>query len=86
VPPTVALCRAWFGVDGPIVFGWVFASHQVGAALAATGAGAIRDTQGRYDLAWYLAGGLCVLAALMSMSIRANRRAAELGWSPETPS
>jgi MFS family permease len=75
VPPTVALCREWFGVDGPIVFGWVFASHQVGAALAATGAGAIRDAQGRYDLAWYLAGGLCVLAASMSMSIRANRRA-----------
>ncbi len=69
VPPTVALCREWFGVDGPIVFGWVFASHQIGAALAATGAGAIRDVQGSYNLAWYLAGGLCALAALMSASI-----------------
>ena len=69
VPPTVALCREWFGVDGPIVFGWVFASHQVGAALAATGAGAIRDVQGNYNLAWYVAGGLCALAALMSASI-----------------
>ena len=47
VPPTVALCREWFGVDGPIVFGWVFASHQVGAAIAATGAGAIRDAAGQ---------------------------------------
>lgn len=55
VPPTVALCREWFGVDGPIVFGWVFASHQIGAAFAATGAGAIRDAQGTYNLAWYLA-------------------------------
>jgi MFS family permease len=70
VPPTVALCREWFGQDGPIVFGWVFASHQVGAALAATGAGAIRDAQGSYNLAWYLAGGLCAAAALMSASIR----------------
>jgi MFS family permease len=70
VPPTVALCREWFGVDGPIVFGWVFASHQVGAAIAATGAGAIRDAQGSYNLAWYLAGGLCAAAALMSASIR----------------
>jgi len=69
VPPTVALCREWFGEDGPIVFGWVFASHQVGAALAATGAGAIRDAQGSYNLAWYLAGGLCAAAALMSASI-----------------
>ncbi|GAA0955778.1 MFS transporter [Kribbella koreensis] len=69
VPPTVALCREWFGADGPIVFGWVFASHQIGAAIAATGAGAIRDAQGSYNLAWYLAGGLCAAAALMSASI-----------------
>lgn len=69
VPPTVALCREWFGVDGPIVFGWVFASHQIGAAIAATGAGAIRDAAGNYNLAWYLAGGLCAAAALMSASI-----------------
>jgi sugar phosphate permease len=69
VPPTVALCREWFGQDGPIVFGWVFASHQVGAALAAAGAGVIRDVQGSYNLAWYLAGGLCAAAALMSASI-----------------
>ena len=55
---------------GPIVFGWVFASHQIGAAIAAAGAGAIRDLQGSYDLAWFIAGGLCALAALMSASIR----------------
>lgn len=70
VPPTVALCRQWFGADGPIVFGWVFASHQIGAAIAATGAGAIRDAFGTYNLAWYLAGGLCMFAALMSWRIR----------------
>jgi len=70
VPPTVALCREWFDTDGPIVFGWVFASHQVGAAVTAWGAGAIRDVQGSYDLAFYLAGGLCAFAALMSGRIR----------------
>ncbi len=69
VPPTVALCREWFGATGPIVFGWVFASHQVGAAIMATVAGAIRDVRGSYDLAWYVAGGLCVAAATMSLCI-----------------
>lgn len=73
VPPTVALCRNRFGDAGPVVFGWVFASHQVGAALAAVGAGAVRDVQGTYDLAWYIAGGLCVAAALFSLAIRRVR-------------
>ncbi|WP_328601661.1 MFS transporter [Nocardia terrae] len=70
VPPTVALCRENFGADGPIAFGWVFASHQVGAALAAFGAGVIRDVQGSYTMAWFIAGGLCALAAIFSASIR----------------
>ncbi len=71
VPPTVALCREWFGAaSGPIVFGWVFASHQVGAAVAATGAGVVRDVTGGYDPAFYAAAGLCALAALMSYAIR----------------
>ncbi len=73
VPPTVALCRNRFGADGPVVFGWVFASHQVGAAVAAVGAGAIRDVNGSYDLAWFFAGGLCVVAALLSLAIRPIR-------------
>jgi predicted MFS family arabinose efflux permease len=69
VPPTVALCRERFGLSGPIVFGWVFASHQVGASIAAEGAGLIHDHTGSYDLTWNLAGGLCGLAALMSVAI-----------------
>lgn len=76
VPPTVALCQRAFGLSAPIVFGWVFASHQVGAAIAAAGAGVIRDLRGTYDLAWYLAGGLCVVAALLSASVRSGRAAA----------
>ncbi|WP_018333197.1 MFS transporter [Actinomycetospora chiangmaiensis] len=69
VPPTVALCRERFGDRGPIVFGWVFASHQVGSAIAAVGAGIIRDTTGSYDGAWWGAGALCVVAAGLSLAI-----------------
>ncbi|PQD99056.1 MFS transporter [Mycobacterium sp. EPG1] len=76
VPPTIALCRNYFGDKAPIVFGWVFASHQLGAAVAAAGAGWLRDLQGDYDLAFYLAAGLCGVAALMCLSVR---RAADVG-------
>jgi predicted MFS family arabinose efflux permease len=72
VPPTVALCRARFGASAPIVFGWVFAAHQIGAAIAATGAGLLRDSLGSYNLAWYLAGALCLQAAVFAA--RVNRR------------
>ncbi|WP_067566855.1 MFS transporter [Nocardia acidivorans] len=80
VPPTVALCREHFGEDGPVAFGWVFASHQIGAAVAAFGAGYIRDIQGSYTPAWYIAGALCGLAALMSASIR--RKQPEVAADP----
>jgi predicted MFS family arabinose efflux permease len=73
VPPTVALCREHFGAGvGPIVFGWVFASHQIGAAIAATGAGVVRDLTGGYDPAFYAAAGLCAIAGLMSYAIRSR--------------
>ncbi|MDV3221187.1 MFS transporter [Intrasporangium sp.] len=73
VPPTIALCRDAFGDRAPIVFGWVFASHQLGAAIAAAGAGVVRDQLGTYTLAWYVAGALCFGAALMSVSIARRR-------------
>ncbi|WP_338101178.1 hypothetical protein [Serinicoccus marinus] len=69
VPPTVALCQEHFGERAPMVFGWVFASHQLGAAVAATAAGVVRDTQGDYTLAWLTAGGLCLGAAVLSLMI-----------------
>ena len=72
VPPTVALCREHFGARAPVVFGWVFASHQLGSAVAAFGGGVIRDVTGSYDLAWFVAGALCMLAAVMSIAIRRN--------------
>lgn len=72
VPPTLALCRQHFGDKAPIVFGWVFASHQLGAAFAAVTAGLVRDRLGEYDLAWYVAGALCLLAAGLCLLITGN--------------
>jgi predicted MFS family arabinose efflux permease len=70
VPPTIALCRDYFGDRSPVVFGWVFAAHQVGAAVAAAAAGWLRDLQGNYDLAFQLAAGLCAVAAVLCFSVR----------------
>jgi MFS family permease len=70
VPPTIVLCRNYFGTRSPVVFGWVFASHQLGAAIAAAGAGRLRDVQGNYDMAFYLAAALCFVAALLCLNVR----------------
>jgi predicted MFS family arabinose efflux permease len=76
VPPTIAICRSWFGASTPVVFGWVFAAHQLGAAVAAFGAGYIRDAHGSYDLAFFVAAGLCVVAALLCGAARRPRAGA----------
>ncbi|HVQ52475.1 MAG TPA: MFS transporter [Mycobacterium sp.] len=70
VPPTIVLCRNYFGARTPVVFGWVFASHQFGAAIAAAGAGRLRDLQGNYDMAFYLAAGLCFVAVILCANVR----------------
>jgi MFS family permease len=74
VPPTLALCREHFGPRAPVVFGWVFAAHQLGAAIAAFGGGVIREATGSYDAAWYAAAALCVVAAGLSLSVRRAAR------------
>lgn len=64
VPPTIELIRRYFGLAKTgIVWGWVFASHMVGAGIAAAYAGIIRDLQGSYLVAWITAALLCLLAA-----------------------
>ncbi|WP_443042903.1 MFS transporter [Streptomyces sp. NBC_00370] len=83
VPPTIALCREYYGEDSAIVFGWVFASHQVGAALVAFLGGVARDTFGSYDVVWYASGALCAAAALMALVIR-RRPQLPLKVSPST--
>ena len=75
VPPTAVLCGRIFGPErGPVVFGWVFASHMIGAAFAASVSGWMRDAMGDYASAWFLAGGLAVLAAVASLLIPARGR------------
>jgi len=70
VPPTAALCREIFGERGTIVFGWVFAAHQIGAAAAAFGAGVVRDVFGAYTYAWWGGAAICVVAAVLSILAR----------------
>ncbi|HSK92132.1 MAG TPA: MFS transporter [Euzebyales bacterium] len=76
VPPTAMLCRQAFGDLGTIVFGWVFAAHQVGAAFASVAAGVVRDATGRYTAAWLAAAGLCAVAAVISVRVRRTPAAA----------
>jgi sugar phosphate permease len=79
VPPTIALCRRHFGVArSGVVFGWVFASHMVGAGVAASYAGWVRGSTGDYQMAWLTAGALCVLAAFACLAI--SRRPAPGSW------
>ncbi len=64
VPPTLKLANQTFGErDAPIVFGWVLVAHQIGAAVAAFGAGVIRAETGSYAPAFALAGAMAVVAA-----------------------
>jgi predicted MFS family arabinose efflux permease len=75
VPPTVRLTNDVFGrQDAPIVFGWVVAGHQLGAACAALVGGMLRNSLGSYTVATMLSGGLCLIAAIMVLRI--HRRAA----------
>jgi len=70
VPPTVALVADRFGrMNVGAVFGWVFFSHQVGAALASYLGGVARDSLGDYTAAFLAAGILAILAALMASRI-----------------
>jgi MFS family permease len=70
VPPTVALCRTHFGLErSGVVFGWVFAAHMVGAGVAASFAGWVRESSGDYFGAWMTAGALCLAAAFACLTI-----------------
>ena len=73
VPPTVRLTTARFGIErAPLVYGWIGAGHQLGAATAAFGAGVLRVQTNRYVEAFLLAGAACIVAAMMAMAIRSQ--------------
>jgi len=80
VPPTLRLTNEAFGErSGPIVFGWIVAGHQVGAAAAAFFGGYMRELQGNYDLAFQLAGMTGIIAACLALLINTTR----VGRDPE---
>ncbi len=75
VPPTVKLAASTFGrAKAGLMFGWIFAAHQVGAAVAAFGAGFTRSELSTYLPAFYTAGTACLIAAVLAISIRKARR------------
>jgi MFS family permease len=75
VPPTVKLTADRFGRErAGIVFGWIFAGHQIGAASAALGAGLSRTQFSTYLPAFFAAGALCLFAAILVLTIAKAKR------------
>ena len=75
LPPTVKLSAKHFGVErANVVFGWIFASHQLGAAFAAYGAGLARTLILSYLPAFFAAGVLCLVAALTILLLKETAR------------
>jgi predicted MFS family arabinose efflux permease len=80
VPPTVRLTTNAFGrEDGPVVFGWIGTAHQLGAAVAAFGAGTLRTALDGYFEAFLMAGLACAATALMVLAIGRGRPRVEAG-------
>ncbi|HEY4351228.1 MAG TPA: MFS transporter [Paraburkholderia sp.] len=77
VPPTVRLATDVYGKESaPVVFGWIVAGHQLGAAFAALGAGMLRSSLGTYTIASMISGGLCLIAAVIVLRINRGPRGA----------
>ena len=70
VPPTIMLCRTILGPErGTVIYGWVFASHQIGGSIAAFGAAVLRVKLGDYAVAFYISGALCVITSYFVLQI-----------------
>ena len=71
VPPTVALVADRFGRQNVgAVYGWVFAAHMLGAAIAAWAAGIVREHVGDYAAAFVAAGWIAIIAGFAALAIR----------------
>ncbi|HUB98005.1 MAG TPA: MFS transporter, partial [Stellaceae bacterium] len=80
LPPTIKLAVSAYGRSrGPIVFGWAFTAHQLGAAAAAYGAGLSRTVLSTYLPAFYVAGVACLIAALLASQARLQAATASGG-------
>lgn len=74
VPPTINISRQIFGIEkSVVVYGWIFAAHQLGSAVAAGGAGIIYKVFNSYSWAFALAGMFCILASLFVIVIKKQR-------------
>lgn len=74
VPPTIGITRQIFGINkSGIIYGWIFAFHQAGAATAAYGGGLIYKFFDSYTWAFFLAGVFCVLASLFVIVIKKTK-------------
>lgn len=79
VPPTVKIAVQAFGrVRATLVFGWIFAGHQLGAAVMAAGAGLTRDDLATYVPAFFTAGIACLIAATSMLVLLGNRNPARV--------
>ncbi|MFD6397196.1 MFS transporter [Nocardia sp. NPDC060249] len=65
VPPTLTLCRHYFGADSALTFGWISVFHQLGAGAMALTGGLIRDVNGSYTPLWITAALACLIAAAL---------------------
>jgi MFS family permease len=82
VPPTVRLTSDAFGrARAGVMFGWVVAAHQLGAAAAALGAGTTRSWTGDYERAFLISGALCLITAGFVLQI-GGAREPEASLSP----
>ena len=79
VPPTVMLCRTILGPDrGTVIYGWVFAAHQIGGSIAAFGAAVVRVKFGDYAAAFYISGALCLITSYFVLQIAKGKDSASL--------
>jgi len=71
VPPTNAVVAQIFGVQHmSMLGGFVFFSHQIGSFLGVWLGGKLYDASGSYDIVWWLAVALGVMAALINLPVR----------------
>ena len=70
VPPTIMLCRTILGPErATVIYGWVFAAHQIGGSIAAFGAAVLRVHFGDYATAFYISAGMCLITSYFVLQI-----------------
>lgn len=75
VPPTLLLCRNVLGpARGTVIYGWTFAAHSIGGAIAVYGAALLRVQFGNYASAFYISGAMCVVASYAVLQISSPKK------------